>query len=72
MSIDPTRPLECPFCDFAGDAVIKVEHHYYPGLNSPRYFVKCKKCATRGPETRDRDAAVHKWNQAPRRRLLGR
>jgi hypothetical protein len=64
--VDPTIPLECPFCEFAGDAVIRpcVEYEYY--------LVECFHCHARGPKAQSTIEAIRLWNQAPRRRLLGR
>jgi hypothetical protein len=64
--VDPTIPLECPYCDFAGDSVIKVH-------NATHYLmVICQHCWATGPRAKSFEEAVRLWNQAPRRRLLGR
>ncbi len=66
MSIKPTIPLECPFCNFAGDAVIRPEEY------KEQYWIECFKCHARGPKAYTVAEAVRLWNQAPRRRLLSR
>ncbi len=72
-SIDPTRPLECPFCNFAGDAVIKLERRdEAPGSpNVDAFYIICHKCGAAGPLELTSHDAIWQWNQAPRRRLLG-
>ncbi|NIQ97050.1 MAG: hypothetical protein GWN87_24900 [Desulfuromonadales bacterium] len=78
MSIDLTRPLECPFCNFAGDAVIRVFLKKERGKTFKLhrewidvYFIICTNCRAEGPVKIGRQEAITAWNQAPRRRLLG-
>jgi hypothetical protein len=60
--IDITRPFECPFCNFAGDAVI------VPSTDiEDVWWIVCLHCMAQGPKKKTPEEAIRLWNIAPRR-----
>lgn len=48
------RPLACPFCHKAGS--------HFEELDKDAWYVCCDNCGVLGPEGKDKDEAIKKWN----------